>query len=275
MRFGFALRTMGSAATAATLRESAALAEAAGLDTLWLPDHIAIPPDDAEGSNGRYLDPLATLAWLAAATARIRLGTAVLILPYRPALPTAKAIATVQELSGGRVELGVGIGWMDAEFRAVGVDRHARGRISDEMLAFLHAAFDAPDDVAVSNGQSFLFRPNPKKPRIWIGGAAPHALARAARFGDGWLPMTDDPEKLRPGVQELVARFDELGRGRPEIAVFGGLGRREQREELEHLARLEALGVTEFIQGARYEDLDGFRRALDPLLERRDAYHAL
>ncbi len=274
MRFGFALRTMGSAATAATLRESAALAEAAGLDTLWLPDHIAIPPDDAEGSNGRYLDPLATLAWLAAATARIRLGTAVLILPYRPALPTAKAIATVQELSGGRVELGVGIGWMDAEFRAVGVDRHARGRISDEMLAFLHAAFDAPDDVAVSNGQSFLFRPNPKKPRIWIGGAAPHALARAARFGDGWLPMTDDPEKLRPGVQELVARFDELGRGRPEIAVFGGLGRREQREELEHLARLEALGVTEFIQGARYEDLGGFRRALDPLLERRDAYHA-
>jgi probable F420-dependent oxidoreductase len=272
MRFGFALRTMGSAASAAVLRDAAALAEAAGLDTLWLPDHIAIPPDDAEGSSGRYLDPLATLAWLAAATARIRLGTAVLILPYRPALPTAKVIATVQELSGGRVELGVGIGWMDAEFRAVGVDRHARGRISDEVLAFLHAAFDAPDDVTVSNGQSFVFRPNPKKPRIWIGGTAPHALARAARFGDGWLPMTDDPEKLRPGVHELVARFDDLGRGRPEIAVFGGLGRREQREDLEHLARLEALGVTEFIQGARYEDLDGFRRALDPLVTRRDDY---
>lgn len=270
MRFGIALRTMGSAATAPILRESAMLAESAGLDTLWLPDHIAIAPDDAEGSNGRYLDPLATLSWLAAATSRIRLGTAVLILPYRPALPTAKAIATVQELSGGRVELGVGVGWMDAEFRAVGVERRARGRISDEVLEFLHAAFDARDDVAVSNGQSFLFRPNPKKPRIWIGGTAPHALARAARFGDGWLPMTDDPEKLRPAVRELVARFDALGRGRPEIAVFGGLGRRSREEDLDHLAALETLGVSEFIQGARYEDLDGFRRALAPLVARRD-----
>ncbi len=100
MRFGIALRTMGQAATRDVLRRSAELAEAAGLDTLWIPDHIAIPPHDAEGSDGRYLDPLATLAWLAAATGRIRLGTAVLILPYRPALPTAKAIAFKKDKSG-------------------------------------------------------------------------------------------------------------------------------------------------------------------------------
>ena len=121
MRFGFALRLMGAAANASVLRESASRAEAAGLDTLWVPDHIAIPPDETEGSGGRYLDALASLAWLAAATTKIRLGTAVLVIPYRPALPTAKVIATVQELSGGRLELGVGVGWMDAEFRAVGV----------------------------------------------------------------------------------------------------------------------------------------------------------
>ena len=127
MRFGFALRLMGTAANAGVLRESARLAEQAGLDALWVPDHIAIPPDDTEGSGGRYLDPLTSLAWLAAATERIRIGTAVLILPYRPPLPTAKAIATVQELSGGRLELGVGVGWMKAEFRAVGVDRRRRG----------------------------------------------------------------------------------------------------------------------------------------------------
>jgi len=173
MRFGISLRTMGTAATAPILRASAQRAESAGLDTLWVPDHIAIPPDDAEGSDGRYLDPLATLAWLASATARIRLGTAVLILPYRPALPTAKAIATIQELSGGRLELGVGAGWMTAEFRAVGADPRARGRTTDETLAFLHAAFGAPDDVARANGQPFLFRPNPRRPRIWIGGAGP------------------------------------------------------------------------------------------------------
>ena len=272
MRFGIALRTMGTAATGAILRESASRAESAGLDTLWIPDHIAIPPDDAEGSGGRYLDPLSTLAWLAAATSRIHLGTAVLILPYRPALPTAKAIATIQDLSDERLELGVGVGWMEAEFRAVGCKRRDRGRMSDETLAFLHAAFDAPDDVAVSNGQSFLFRPNPKRPRIWIGGAAPHAHARAARYGDGWLPMTDDPDALRSPIAELAARFVAAGRAKPEVAVFGGLGRRPREEELDRLAQLESLGVTEFIQGARYEDLDGFQRTLDPLLDRRAAH---
>jgi probable F420-dependent oxidoreductase len=272
MRFGIALRTMGKAATGDVLRASAHAAEAAALDTLWIPDHIAIPPDDSEGSDGRYLDPLATLAWLAAATTRIHLGTAVLILPYRAALPTAKAIATLQELSAGRLELGVGVGWMEAEFRAVGVDPRARGRISDEVLGFLHAAFEAREDVAVSNGQAFLFRPKPTRPRIWIGGAAPHALARAAKFGDGWLPMTDDPEKLRAPIGELVARFAEAGRGRPQVAVFGALGRRPLEAELERLTTLESLGVTEFIQGARYDDLDGFQRALAPLVERRDAH---
>src|SRR5512147_333006 len=117
MKLGAVVRTMGPQSTRALVTDCARAAEDAGLDTLWVPDHIAIPPDDAEGSDGRYLDPLATLAWLAAATERIRLGTAVLILPYRPALPTAKVIATIQELSGERLELGVGVGWMEAEFR--------------------------------------------------------------------------------------------------------------------------------------------------------------
>ncbi len=272
MRFGIALRTMGTASTGEILRASAMLAEDAGLDTLWIPDHIAIPPDDAAGSGGRYLDPLATLAWLAALTSRIHLGTAVLILPYRAALPTAKAIATIQTLSGERLELGVGIGWMEAEFRAVGRQRRERGRASDEVLAFLHGAFDAPDDVAVSNGQAFLFRPNPRKPRIWVGGGPPGALARTLRFGDGWLPMTDDPEKLRAPIAELAARARAAGRPVPEVAVFGALGSRAPGADLARLAELEALGVAEFIQGARYEDLSGFERALAPLVERREDF---
>ncbi len=272
MRFGFALRLMGTAANAKVLRESAMRAEAGGLDTIWVPDHIAIPPDQTEGSGGRYLDPLASLAWLAAATETIRLGTAVLVVPYRPALPTAKAIATIQELSGERLELGVGVGWMEAEFRAVGVDRRARARITDDTLRFLRDAFDAPNDEIVSHGQPFVFRPNPRRPRIWIGGGAPHALARAARLGDGWMPMTDDPEKLREPVAELRTRFAEAGRGAPEIAVFGALGRDSREADVERLARLEELGVSEFIQGARYEDLDGFMRAFDPLCDRIEAF---
>lgn len=274
MRFGFALRLMGTAARADVLREAARYAEESGLDALWVPDHIAIPPDDTEGSGGRYLDPLTSLAWLAASTERIGLGTAVLILPYRPALPTAKAIATVQELSGGRLSLGIGVGWMRAEFDVLGVDSRRRGRITDETLDFFNAAFDAQDDVVVSNGQPFVFRPRPPKPRIWIGGAAPHALARAARSGTGWMPMSSDPERLADPIRELRRRFEDAGRGVPEVAAFGALGHETESADLERLAALEELGVTEFIQGARYEGLDDFKRALDPMVARRDAHRA-
>ncbi len=274
MRFGFALRLMGTAANAPVLRESARRAEAAGLDALWVPDHIAIPPDDAEGSGGRYLDPLTSLAWLAAATERISIGSAVLVLPYRPALPTAKAIATVQELSGGRLELGVGVGWMGAEFRAVGIDRRRRGRVTDETLSFLRNAFDADDDVTTANGQPFLFRPRPPRPRIWIGGAAPHALDRAARFGDGWMPMGDNPAKLEPAVQELRARFADAGRGTPQIAAGGALGRVSAEQDMDRLDHLAELGVTEYIHGARYHDLDGFLRSFELLMQRVEAHRA-
>jgi probable F420-dependent oxidoreductase len=274
MRFGFALRLMGAAAEPSILRECAVRAESAGLDAIWVPDHIAIPPDQTEGSGGRYLDALSSLAWLAAATDRIRLGTAVLVVPYRPALPTAKAIATIQELSQGRLELGIGVGWMDEEFRALGIDRHARGRITDETLGFLRGAFDAPNDATEANGQPFVFRPNPPRPRIWIGGSAPHALVRAARFGEGWMPMTDDPEKLREGADALREQFRKAGRGTPEIAAFGALGRDPIAADLDRLAALEELGVTEYIQGARYDDLDGFMRSFEPLMERVSAFRS-
>ncbi len=98
-------------------------------------DHLCIPPDQTEGSGGRYLDVLATLAFLAGATDRIRLGVSVLVLPYRPAVLTAKQIATIQELSGDRMILGVGVGWMKPEFDALGVDLKKRGAISTETLA--------------------------------------------------------------------------------------------------------------------------------------------
>src|SRR6266542_4090626 len=128
MQLGLYVRNMGPQSTSATLLECARAAEQAGIDHLWVADHVAIPPDDAEGSGGRYLDPLATLAFLAGVTTRVGLGAGVLVVPYRPPLPTAKWIATVQELSGGRLRLGVGVGWMAPEFRVLGVDYARRGR---------------------------------------------------------------------------------------------------------------------------------------------------
>src|SRR6185503_2232690 len=159
---GIAVRSMGPQSRPEVLLACVRAAEAAGLADVWVQDHLAIPPDDAEGSGGRYLDPLTALAWLAGRTERIGLGTGVLNLPYRPALPTAKAIATVQELSGGRLRLGVGVGWMEPEFRALGVPRSERGRRSDTVLDFLHRAFAS--DVVVEHEQPFLFLPRPARP---------------------------------------------------------------------------------------------------------------
>ncbi len=263
MKLGVHLRVMGPQSTPALLQECARAAEELGLDELWVADHIAIPPDDAEGSGGRYLDPLATLAFLAAATQRIGLGTAVLNLPYRPALPTAKWVATIQELSGGRLRLGVGLGWMEAEFRALGVSRKRRGAISDATLEFLQRAFAA--DEMEANKQRFLFLPRPKRPPIFIGGAAPHALRRAVRYGDGWMPMSGDPEQLRPQIAELRRLAEEASRDTPEVVVLTLLPLHEPQRAAELALAFAEVGVTRLIHAPRYKDGSEFRRSAETL----------
>src|SRR5258705_785415 len=156
MKLGVLVRNMGPASTRELVAAAARAADAClAVADVWVVDHIAIPPDDAEGSGGRYLDPLATLAFLAGVTTRVGLGTAVLVVPYRPPLPTAKWVATIQELSGERLLLGVGVGWMVPEFRAAGVDHVRRGKLTDATLAFLDPCF--ADDVVEAHGQAFLF----------------------------------------------------------------------------------------------------------------------
>src|SRR2546427_8468831 len=197
MQLGVVLRNMGPQSTRETLVAAARAADALpAIADLWVVDHIAIPPDDAEGSDGRYLDPLATLAYLAGVTTRVGLGTTVLVLPYRPALPTAKWIATVQELSGGRLSLGVGVGWMAAEFRALGVDIRRRGALSDETLAFLERCFAA--DVVEAHGQPFLFRPRPPRPPLFIGRAPPPAPPPPPRHRAGRVPAARAPPPPPP-----------------------------------------------------------------------------
>src|SRR5437870_643039 len=205
MQLGVVLRNMGPQSTRETLVAAARAADGlSAIADLWVVDHIAIPPDDAEGSDGRYLDPLATLAYLAGVTTRVGLGTAVLVLPYRPALPTSKWIATVQELSGGRLSLGVGVGWMAAEFRALGVDLRRRGALTDETLAFLERCFAA--DVVEANGQPFLFRPRPPRPPLFIGGAPRPALRRAPPYGAGRVPIGPHPHAPPPPAAHPRAR---------------------------------------------------------------------
>jgi len=258
---------MGPQSTAATLETCARTAEAAGLDEIFVPDHIAVPPDDAVGSGGRYLDPLTALAWLAARTERIGLGTAVLILPYRAALPTAKAIATVQELSGGRfAALGVGVGWMKAEFRALGVPLERRGAETDLVLDFLGRAF--ANDVVDANGQPFLFLPRPARPKILVGGAPPHALARAARFGDGWLPIGQKPADLAPHVARLRDAFAAAGKPPAELAVLTTLPLDDPGRAADLARAYAELGATRLVHSSRYADAAEFARSAEAIAGR-------
>src|SRR5919197_102795 len=264
MQVGVVVRNMGPQSGPETLVAAARAVDAApAIADLWVTDHIAIPPDDAEGSGGRYLDPLATLAFLAGLTERVGLGTSVLVLPYRPPLPTAKWIASVQELSRGRLRLGVGAGWMAAEFRGLGVHRRHRGKLMAGALAFLDRCF--ADDLAEAHGQPFLFRPRPPRPPLFIGGGPPHAFRRALAHGAGWMPIGLDPDALRPLAADLRAQAAAAVRPAPEIAALTRLPLDDPGAARELLARYAEAGATRVIHGERYADAAACLAMLDRL----------
>jgi len=249
VKYGIAIRNMGPQSIPATIRTCAAAAESLGYDAVFVSDHLCIPPDQTEGSGGRYLDVLTTLAYLAGSTKRVRLGISVLVVPYRPAVLTAKQVATIQELSGERVILGVGVGWMKPEFDALGVDKRQRGRITDETLRVIRHLFS--HDAAAYSGDvvsfpAFVFSPRPAQPVIWIGGNGEKAIARVLEFGDGWHPMMP-ADKLKPAVAELRQKLAAKNKSAVEIVVrrgmqFDDFGAAKARLQAEHHA-----GATYFI----------------------------
>jgi probable F420-dependent oxidoreductase len=265
MKLGVAVRTMGPQSNRELLVGCVQAAERLGLDDVWVQDHVAIPPDDAEGSGGRYLDPLTTLAYLAACSSRIGLGSGVLNIPYRAPLPTAKALATIQELSGGRLRLGIGVGWMHAEFRALGVPRNRRGALTDEGLSFIRRCFES--DEVEAHGQPFLFLPRPERPPIYVGGSGLHALERTVAFADGWLPMGGDPAKLREPILELRELAAKAGKAPPEVKLMTALPLDELDRAIQLAGALAEVGVTSLIQGVRYSELAEFESAAARLVE--------
>jgi len=271
MKYGVAIRNMGPQSTRATIRECARVAEQVGFDALFVSDHLCIPPDETEGSGGRYLDVLATLAYLAGATERIRLGVSVLVVPYRPAVLTAKQVATIQELSGERMILGVGVGWMRREFEALGVEKRMRGRITDETLRvmrhlFAHEAEGYKGDLV--SFPAFVFLPRPKCPPIWIGGNGEPAMARVLEFGDGWHPMIP-ADKLKPAVAALKEKARAQGRTGLEIVVRRGL---KLDDAAAAKARIEAerdAGATYFIFDlGRYPSEKEFARGAETFMSK-------
>jgi len=260
---------MGPQSNRATIRACVRIAEQAGFDGLFLSDHLCIPPDQTEGSGGRYLDVLATLAFIAGATEKIRLGISVLVVPYRPAVLTAKQVATIQELSGERVILGIGVGWMKPEFEALGAEFRRRGAITDETLNVIHHLFSA-DVPGAYNGKvvkfpSFVFLPRPRRPVVWIGGNGPAAMNRAVKFGDGWHPMLPATE-LKAKVEELHTIALAAGRAVPEIIVRRGLKLDDTAARAKVAAEKEA-GATYFILDlGRYADEKSFEKSVETFM---------
>jgi len=272
MKYGIAIRNMGPQSTRKTIRECARIAEQAGFDALFVSDHLCIPPDQTEGSGGRYLDVLATLAYLAGATERIRLGVSVLVIPYRPAVLTAKQVATIQELSGERMILGVGVGWMKPEFEALGADIKKRGAMTTETLQVLHHLWGS-DDARAYDGKlvkfpAFVFLPHPARPPIWIGGNGLAAQQRVVKFGDGWHPMLRTSE-LKPAVDALKANVHAAGKPDPEIIVRRGLKLDDPSAAREKLNAEREAGATYFILDfGRYPDEKFFGQAVDVFMRK-------
>ena len=206
-------------------------AEEAGLDSVWVTDHIIVPHEVDVIYREHMLDPLAVLPWLAAATTRVSLGTSVVILPYRSPIPVAKHLASVDVLSGGRLIVGVAIGWMEGEFAALGVPFKERVSRSEEAIALMKTLWteESPKvDTARHRFSGLQVSPMPlRKPRppIWVGGMSEPALRRVARMGDGWHATGANPETFRQGKQTVTRFWKEEGRtGAPvcslRIALF-------------------------------------------------------
>jgi probable F420-dependent oxidoreductase len=213
MRLGLHLPQMGAAP--AEIAHAARRAESDGWNSIWVSDHIVVPASGGRIPAIEMLDPLPTLAYVAAVTNTIRLATSVIVVPYRNALHLAKELASVDRLSGGRLIAGVASGWLEAEFKALGAPYQRRGEYTDEAIRLMRACWssDAPEfHGAFFDLSAMKFGPRPAGGRIpiWVGGTSRRAIRRAVELGDGWHGTRMKPE----AVAERIGWIRDLARHR-------------------------------------------------------------
>ncbi len=259
-------------------------AEAAGLASAFVSDHIVFfedmeskypyskTGDFPNPAAAPFHEPLAALGALAGCTSRIRLGTSVLILPYRNPIFTAKFFSTLDQLTGGRMILGVGSGWMEEEFDALGADFHRRGKATNEWLEIFQACFT--EDTPQYSGETYSFKPLKFEPKpvqsplpIWVGGHVKPALRRTAKYGHGWHATYRSNEELERMRDELARCCDAESRDidELELSVRGPLIIRDEprgrfQGPVEHLAEslrtLEGMGFTHYVFETLQPDAD-------------------
>jgi probable F420-dependent oxidoreductase len=247
------------------LVETARVADASGVDQIVLTDHVVMGPRTDRYPFGRFPfpleepwpEPLTTLAAMAGATSRIRLGTGILIAPLRPAVLLAKTIATLDVLSGGRVDLGVGTGWQPEEFAASGLPFRGRTARMDDTLRACRVLWREAPASFHSGSVSFdevwcLPRPVQDPIPIWIGGGLSEGnLARLAEYGAGWMPVAPSLDELREGSEKVRGAYRRSGRDPLRVGVRGSVmpvrGQKgvDLERSLEQLSALKEAGATD------------------------------
>jgi probable F420-dependent oxidoreductase len=266
MRFGIALPQYGPA-TAEGLTTSARQAEELGFDDVWVADHIAVPVG-APYPPSFLLESMATLSFAAAVTTRIGLGTSVLVLPLRQPVVIAKQLATLDVLSGGRLTLGVGAGWLVEEFDACNVPYHRRGDLLDEAIGVLRACWaSAP---ASFSGPTVSFTDMKVQPLpgrhipLWVGGVSERARRRAVEHGDGWTGAFQTVDNIATVVKRLRAERPE-----PEFVLSTRLDTDGLSGDLDALRReldnLAAIGITHVLSAPQQRRLDGWLASVEAL----------
>jgi len=239
MKFGIIFANTGPFADGRAAAEMGQAAEAAGFESLWTVEHVVVPsgyestyPYDPSGKmpGGEEFDipdPLIWLSWVASATSTIRLATGILILPQRNPVVLAKELATLDHLSGGRMDLGIGVGWLEEEFDAIGVPFAERGRRTDDHVAAMRALWS--QEKATYHGEFTDFDECISRPRpvngaipVHVGGHTDIAARRAGRLGDGFFPGKGTPQDLARGMDLVRATAKDHGRDPDAIELTAG-----------------------------------------------------
>jgi probable F420-dependent oxidoreductase len=237
MKYGFSLVVRGEDANPDTFAAIAERSEALQLDSLWLSAHVILPPQTKSGYvlipgrkhdehwKDNYWEPFTILGYLSAMTSKITLGTSVVVLPMHNPFELAKQVAEIDQLSRGRFVFGIGVGWFEEEFEALGQAFHNRGKRTDEALELMHKLWT--EEPVTFNGRYYnvteaSFRPKPVQqpgPPIWVAGASSAALRRTARFGNAFHPVRPSYEYMGKVRGELNALLDEYGRSHDSVDI--------------------------------------------------------